>query len=202
MVEPITLVVEGSIDAAVLERVIGDAGLPTGPVYTMHGKDALDRRLAAYNKAARFSRWLVLRDLNNDAECAPALRARLLPSPAPSMRLHIAVRTVEAWLLADADAFCKCLSVPARAAPANPDGVQQPKLAVVGLARRSRSRAVREAIVPVPGSTAKVGPGYAALLIEFVAASWRPSVAASRSPSLRRLLSHLEALRQGTAPRS
>jgi hypothetical protein len=196
MVEPITLAVEGPTDVAVLERVIRDAGLSTGPRYVKNGKDALDRSLAGYNNAARFSPWLVLRDLNSDEECAPALRARLLPKPAPRMRFHVAVRALEAWLLADAEALSRFLAVSDMRVPPNPENVDRPKLEIVNLARRSRRRSVREALVPAPSSTARVGPGYAALITEFAAERWRPSVAANRSPSLHRLLRHLEALRE------
>jgi len=44
--------------------------------------------------------------------------------------------------------------------PVNPDGLPDPKAALVDVARRSRSRAVRERIVPNRGSTAKQGRDY------------------------------------------
>lgn len=196
MVLPLTLVVEGPTDSPVLKRLLADAGILVGPEYVKSGKHALDQSLAGYNNAARFSPWLILRDLNSDEPCAPALRRRLLPSPANYMRLHIAVREMEAWLLADAEALSQFLAVPKRDVPQNPEDLQKPKLALVDLARRSRKRHRREAIVPAAGSTAKVGPGYAAAIVEFVAQTWRPAVAEQRAPSLRKLRLYLRGLRQ------
>jgi hypothetical protein len=64
------------------------------------------------------------------------------------------------------------------------------------LARHSRSRAVRDEIVPREGSGRSIGPLYATRLIAFVedeVAGWRPAQAASRSDSLRRCIRGLRA---------
>ena len=55
------------------------------------------------------------------------------------------------------------------------------------VARRSRRRSVRDALVPQAGTTAKVGPGYAVSLIDYTSRHWRPEIAATRSESLARL---------------
>jgi len=193
---PITLAVEGVTDEAVAKRLLLEAGLEPGPVYGRGGKRTLDERLAGYNNAARFSSWLVLRDLDDDAPCAPDLRRKLLPNPAQRMRLQIAVHAIEAWLLADGESLSDFLSVSRTRVPDSPEVVLHPKRVLVELARRSRRRAIREALVPAPGTTARVGPGYAAALIEFAAQHWRPHVAASRSESLARLRSFLRAVSQ------
>jgi len=190
---PITLAVEGTTDAAVVRRLLDEAGLETGPEYVKNGKHALDQSLAGYNNAARFSCWLVLRDLDRDAACAPDLRRQLLPTPAAHMRLHIPVHAVETWLLADAESNSDFLSFRG-SVPVDPEAIHHPKHALVELARRSRRKAVREAMVPAPDTTAGVGPGYAALLIEFVTTRWRPTVAATRSQSLARLREFLRTI--------
>lgn len=92
MTGPITLAVEGPTDEAVARRLLAEAGIEAGPVYLRNGKHFLDSRLDACNSAARISRWLVLRDLDDDAPCAPALTASLLPRPSPGLRLQIAVQ--------------------------------------------------------------------------------------------------------------
>jgi len=196
MSDPITLAVEGTTDAAVARRLLDEAGLQPGPEYVRRGKGPLDRKLAGYNNAARFSCWLVLRDLDQDAACAPALSERLLPNPAVHMRLHIAVHAVEAWLLADAESISRSLSISQARVPADPEAIPHPKRALVDLARQSRKRSVREALVPAQGTTAKVGPGYAVFLIEFASYHWRPEVAATRSPSLARLRMFLREISQ------
>lgn len=178
---------EGTIDAAVARRLLLEAGLEPGHEYVLNGKNALDLKLDGYNRAARFACWLVMRDLDQDAECAAALRRALVETPATHMRLHVLVHAVEAWLMADAEAISRSLSVSLTAVPPHPEGLLRPKRALVDLARRSRKRAIREALVPAPETTASVGPGYAMFLTEFVTHNWRPAVAAQRSESLGRL---------------
>jgi hypothetical protein len=194
---PVTLVVEGTIDEAVARRLLAEAGLACGPVHVRNGKAALDRRLRGYSHAARFACWLVLRDLDHDASCAPELLRELLPDPAGHLRLHLAVRSVEAWLLADAEALGRFLRVAPTRVPPQPDAVPFPKRTMVELARRSRNTAIREAMVPATNSTAKVGPGYAVLLGDFISQHWRPGIAARRSPSLARLRGFLRRARNG-----
>jgi hypothetical protein len=201
MDEPITLAVEGITDAAVAKRLLQEAGLEVGPEYIKRGKHALDARLRGYNSAARFSCWLVLRDLNHDAHCAPELRRELLPTPEPRMYLHIPIRSVETWLLADAESLSQFLSVALSKIPKDPEDESDPKRALVDLGRRSRKKVVREALVPAAGTTAKVGPGYSALLIEFATLTWRPEVAARRSRSLARLRNFLQSVAQGRTDR-
>lgn len=137
METPVTLVVEGITDVPIVERILTDAGMNAGPVYVANGKTNLDRRLKSYNSAARFSHWLVLRDLNSDEGCAPNLVSRLLPDPSPGMRLQIAVRAVEAWILADAANLPRFLAIPGTLLPPDPEGLAKPKAALVELARRS-----------------------------------------------------------------
>jgi hypothetical protein len=189
--EPITLAFEGLTDGFVLKRIFDEIGLTAGTEYITYGKHSIDQKIARYNKAAKFSPWLVLRDLDEDAPCASSLISQLLPNPASKMRFQVAVRSLEAWLLADREAFSDFVSVPESRIPRDPDILQKPKLEFINLARQSRSAIIREAFVPAVGSTAKVGPGYTVKIAEFVAESWRPIVAAQRSPSLARLMRYL-----------
>jgi hypothetical protein len=93
--------VEGPVDETVLRRLVEIAGGRLGPVYGKNGKNYLRQKINSYNQAARFSRWVVLVDLDHDAECAPLLRDSWLAKPAPNMYFRISVRAIEAWLLAD-----------------------------------------------------------------------------------------------------
>jgi hypothetical protein len=199
---PVSLVVEGMTDAVVARRLLEETGLEAGPAYVQAGKASLDHRLAGYNSAARYSCWLVLRDLDRDASCAPELRQKLLPASAAHMRFHLAVRAVESWLLADADALGEVLAVRRARISPDPDALDDPKGHLLDLARHSRRRIIREGMLPASGSTARVGPGYAATLIEFATNRWRPVVAAGRSPSLARLRAFLRRVSQGRTPSS
>jgi len=188
----IPVVVEGDTDVPIARNLLGLVGLDVGTVYGLRGKHWLDQRLRAYNHAARFDRWFVLRDLNGDAPCAPQLLQNLLPAPTVGMCFRIAIRASEAWLLADRERISEFLSVPAGRIPGNPDNLQDPKREVVDLSRRSRRRAIREDMVPAPGTSSRVGPAYTARIIEFATTLWRPRVAAANSTSLSRCIAALE----------
>jgi hypothetical protein len=178
--------VEGLVDEAVLTRLVGDAGALLSVVYGKEGKGALRKSIRGYNSAARRFPWVVLIDLDHDAECAPVAVADWLPAPAPFMRLRVAVREVEAWLLADRERMASFLKVPLELMPQDPDGLADPKLRVVDLARRSRRKDIRVDLVPRDESGRKEGPAYGSRLIEFAGQMWRPDRAAERSDSLRR----------------
>lgn len=181
------------MDEAVVRRlVIGECQGKLGDVLGKNGKDDLRRKITAYNTAARRSRWIVLIDLDSEADCAPPVRAQWIPVPSTGMCFRVAVRAVESWLFADQEAISKFLSISKTRVPSNADSIENPKQAMVGLARRSRRRDIREDMVPRPGSGRSVGPAYSSRMIEYVNASWRPQVAARSSDSLRRCLLRLQ----------
>lgn len=171
-------------------------GLELGAVHGQKGKNWLDLHLRGYNNGARFAPWLVLRDLDQDAQCAPDLLPSLLPSSSANMRFRLAVRSVEAWLLADSKRISEFLRVGEATVPSSPDALPDAKQALVDLARLSQSREMRNDLVPPPGTSARVGPAYTARLIEFAAGRWRPGAAARNSDSLSRCLASLAGLRE------
>lgn len=188
----VTCAVEGDLDSVVARRLLAEVGAAEGRVYILGGKQKLHQRLPAYNRAAKMEPWLVLVDLDRD-ECAPRLRQEWLADQSPNLCLRIAVRAMEAWLLADREAFADFFGVSPARIPAHPDEVQDPKRLVVDLARRSRRRAIREDLVPREGSGRAVGPAYTSWLIEFADRVWRPREAAGASASLRRCIAALQA---------
>ncbi|MFY0583969.1 hypothetical protein ACN28S_65310 [Cystobacter fuscus] len=185
---PITVAVEGPTDTVLARKLLDYTGLPLGHIYEAGGKSKLDLKLKGYNNAARSAPWFVLRDLDQDEACAPALASRLLKAPAKHMCLRIAVHQGESWLLADAEQIAKFLKVQAVLVPGSPDELVNAKQALVNLARASRSRDIQEALVPRSGSTASVGRQYASMIAEFIRSHWRPGIAAKRSESLSRCI--------------
>lgn len=193
----ISAAVEGLVDETVLRRLVEEAGAQLGPVHGKNGKPHLRRGLDGYNRAARLGPWVVLVDLDHEAECAPPLRTAWLPHPAPGMCFRIAVREVEAWLLGDRERLAPFLGVSVSRVPTAPESEQDPKRMMVSLARHSRRRECREDMVPRAGSGRTEGPAYASRLIEFVESQWRPEVAAHYSDSLRRCRERLQQLTEG-----
>ena len=160
----ISAAVEGDVDEAVVRRLVAHAGGQTGDVYGKNGKPALRRRIDGYNNAARYAPWVVLVDLDNDADCAPSIREEWVPAPAPNLCFRIAVREVEARPMADAQTLARYLSVGLGRIPADPETLERPKDAMVDLARRSRRNDIRKDMVPRQKSGRRVGPAYASRL--------------------------------------
>ena len=192
----ISAAVEGIGDEAVVRKLIAHAGGQSGPVYAKNGKPALLQKISGYNNAAQYAPWVVLIDLDNDADCAPMIREQWVATPAPFLCFRIVMRAVEAWLMADARKLAKFLRVAQSVIPAKPEKLARPKDVLVDLARRSRSRDIRLDMVPRQGSGRRTGPAYTSRLIEYVQRDWRPHVAAERSDSLRRAIRCLKGLVQ------
>ncbi|MGD0917801.1 MAG: hypothetical protein ABSB22_15215 [Thermodesulfobacteriota bacterium] len=193
----ISSAVEGVVDEAVVKRLIVDAGGEIGPIYGKRGKSLLRQRINGYNNAARHDPWIVLVDLNREADCPPPLKAVWLPNPEIFMCFRIAVREVEAWLLADRERFASFFRVRLLDIPADPELMDDPKEVVIELSRKSRSRDIRLDMVPRPGSGRKIGPAYVSRMVEFVSdpnRGWRPDRAAESSVSLKRCLTRIREL--------
>lgn len=189
--------VEGPVDEAVLRRLIQELGATPGTIYGKRGKERLVQQVAAYSQAARLTPWIVLMDLDRDADCAPTLRNRLLPEPAPALCLRIAVRAVEAWLLADRERFAEYFGIALSKMPPQPEALPDPKRAVVDLARSSRRKEIRRDLVPRQESGRTVGSAYTSHLLAFIQDGqngWRPEIAAEEARSLRSALRCLERL--------
>ncbi|MPZ19169.1 MAG: DUF4276 family protein [Luteitalea sp.] len=195
----VSAAVEGIVDEAVVRKLVAHAGARTGPVYGKDGKNLLKQRINGYNNAARRSPWIVLVDLDRDAECAPPLREAWLPQTARYLCFRIAVREVEAWLMADPETLAGFLRVAIKCIPTAPEQLENPKEAMVNLARDSRRRDIRADMVPRQGSGRTVGPAYTSRLVEYVESDWRPEVAAQHAASLQGALACLRGLIETTA---
>ncbi len=192
--------VEGIVDEAVAQKLIIEAGGRVGTVFGKKGKPFLRQKIQGFNNAANCWPWLVLVDLDNDAECAPPLCVEWVPDPAPYLCFRVAVREVEAWLMADMDSLASFLGVSRSKIPKYPEQLDDPKREMVNLARRSRRLAVRRDMVPREGSGRAVGPAYASRLIEYVQTFWRPGKASEQSESLQRAIDCLRRVVEKASP--
>ncbi len=190
----VSAAVEGIVDEAVVHRLILHAGGTPGVFYRLKGKSLLRKRVQGYNKAAYRSPWFVLVDLDHDYECPPPLREAWLPAIAPHLCFRVAVRTVEAWLLAGGESLARFLGVAKSLVPRDPEALEDPKRTIVDLARRSNSPGIRKDMVPRKGSGRSAGPAYTSRMGQFVQDFWEIPRAARRSQSLRRAITCLERL--------
>lgn len=187
-----TLAVEGAQDDAVARRLCTATGHTVALSHVARGKPNLDPKLRGYNNAARYAWWLVLRDLDHDAACAPTLLDTLLPDRSAQLIMRIPVRSVEAWLLADRDNLAGYLGVSVDVIPRHPEQLDRPKRTFVDLARRSRRRELKNDIVPAEGLSVEVGKGYTARVLEFTRDRWDPVAGSANCESLRRCLAALQ----------
>jgi hypothetical protein len=191
---PVNILVEGITDEPVAKRLLNHVGLQVGTVYGRKGKAYLLERLPKYNKAARFSPWFVVVDLDGDTQCASQAVERWLPNPEKGMHLRVAVQAIESWIMADVESLASFLVVSSSKLKRHTEFDPNPKEALLDVARTSRNKSIREDIVPRQGSGAKVGPLYVARITEFAERYWRPDIAAENSESLRRCIRTLSTL--------
>jgi hypothetical protein len=158
----------------------------------LKGKGYLKNKAPELNRTASAVPVFVLVDQDSPSLCPAGIAADWFGGELqPNMVFRVAVMEVESWVLAHRTGCAALLSIAEERIPQNPDQIVQPKEFIVNLARRSRSKRVRDEFVPAPGSTAGVGPAYNLRLAEFVEKEWSPVVAADASPSLQRTIRRL-----------
>ena len=190
---PINLVFEDVLSEAVLKKMLKQSQRPfsVGHCLNQRGNDKIKKNISGFNNASKGMPYLVLTDLDNK-DCPRVILSEWLTQPKhPNLVFRIAVKEVEAWLLAHREAFAKFLGISVDNIPRDPDIIADPKQCLINLARRSRKRKLREAIVPEPNSTAKIGKDYNGQLSEFVNKSWQVASAQTNSPSLKRAMNAL-----------
>jgi hypothetical protein len=189
---PINLVVEDHLSEAVLRTILQSAGHVTGVCYGKKGRGYIEKKIGAFNTAARGTPYCVLADLNSDL-CSPELVAGwFAQTKHHNLLFCVAVKEVESWLLGDRDGLAKFLLIPRQKVPVQVDNIDRPKELLIKLTKSSRSRLIREDIVPRPGSTAKIGPNYNGRLIAFVQKKWNIRSASINSESLQRAVERVK----------
>lgn len=189
----VVLVSEDELSESVLRRLLAHSGRPfnvTGCI-SARGFGNIKRGVPTYKSACKAVPHIVLTDLDN-APCPPALISSWGLANCPSeLMFRVAVREIEAWLLADVDGMSAFLSVPATRFPTHPEAEPDPKQTLLNIARRSRQRRMRDEIVPPPGSSASQGPFYNQHFCRFVRDNWDVQRATLKAPSLARMIQRL-----------
>jgi hypothetical protein len=189
---PVNIAVEDELSEVALRRILQDIkSYALGTAYRRGGFGYLRKTIYGWNQAARGTPFVVLTDLDKYL-CPAELIADWLPVPKhPNLMFRVAVREVESWLLADRGSLSRFFAVPISAMPLNSDDLPDAKAALVDLGRKSKSKLIRDSIVPRRGSTAKQGPGYNGCLGEFVREHWDINAASANSPSLARTIKRI-----------
>lgn len=183
----IYIVVEDSLSEAVLLRLLGETpGEYAVTVLGRIGKNYINKKISNFNEAAKGIPFILLRDLDN-WDCAPSLLERYLPvHKHKNLLFRVAVKEVEAWLMADRSGFSGFIGINSSRIPYDTETIENPKEFLIRLAKNSRFKTIREDIVPYNTTTAQQGRGYNSRLITFVNNRWNPDNAENHSDSLKR----------------
>jgi len=159
-----------------------------------NGFGYLRSKMASWRQMAAHQIVVILTDLDQK-NCPVTLLDdwlgpdRICPD---NLLLRIAVREIEAWVLADHDAMRQLIG-PKGHLPLAPDELPDPKQSLLNLAKNA-ARNVREDLIAPRNAIASQGLAYNRRLTEHVRTVWNPERAAERSPSLmraRRNLAHI-----------
>lgn len=191
--QSLLIAAEDELSCAVMQRLIETSGRPflACRILNTRGNDQLKKNMVKFKAASRVVPHIVLTDLDHHP-CPPVLieqwQAKVLP---PSMLFRVAVREVEAWLLADRQGLAQFLDIALNKLPHEPEAEPDPKRTLINLARKSRKRRLAQELVPETGSAARIGPLYNARMREFVRNTWNVQRACDIAPSLARTVSRL-----------
>lgn len=185
----IYIATEDALSEAVAERLVLEAnhGLSVAVRVGRKGSTYLKKKAVGLAETARSIPVFLLTDLDRVACSQILITSWLGRQPLPQGFLfRVAVREIEAWLLADKGAFAQFSGVPVNKVPQYPETLDDPKQMLITLIRRHGRNAIKSDILPEAGSAAKVGIGYNQILSRFVRDSWSPVKAAQYADSLAR----------------
>lgn len=192
----LAIATEDELSEAVARRLVAELepALQVTQTLRRNGFGYLRAKMANWCELARHQPVLLLTDLDQVACPVELLQQwRGVLQPPADLLMRVAVREVEAWLLADHEAMRGLLGERGRL-PVEPDRLPDPKAHLLQLAAKHAPRDVRADLVKPSGAMASQGIGYNARLTQWVQTCWRPGRAAERSPSLKRACDRLQEL--------
>ncbi len=176
-------------------RLITEAGHTPGYCHGKKGASYIRKNLKAFNRSADAIRYLAMVDfMDTGVPCPGEVVADWLPHRKPNMLFRVVVRELESWLMADQTNLASFLHIDRAKIPARPEELADPKRTLVNLARSSRSRKIREALVPEEDSTAAIGKSYNDELCRFITQNWDLEEACLNAPSLKKCVDRLKSL--------
>lgn len=192
----VVIAAEDTLGERLLQKMIGHAnGLSVYQSIPMGGIGVVKSKITAFQNASKHLPQVVLVDLDRK-NCAPELIAewKIRLEYFPWLLFRVAIRESESWVLADREGVADFLQVSLKKVPEYPEALDNPKQELVNLARKSRSRRLREEMVPAPGSSAQVGPLYNSHVSNFVSDNWNLQAACLASPSLEKAFRRIREL--------
>jgi hypothetical protein len=202
------IAVEDELSDAVVRRLLNHARrgfqvcarypLPAFPHLRpeLSGYGYLKTNVQAFNRAAAESPHFLLTDLDVAACASELIQEWLGAAKHQNFLIRVAIREVEAWLLADTNNFADFLGLAPIDLPADSAAIANPKEEIVRLASISPNAEVRDSLAPRPGSTATTGRLFTRSLCGYVRDIWDVDSAAGKADSLARALRALRLFRR------
>ncbi len=190
----VALVVEDLLSLYVMEKVMAHTkrGYKVLRPLVEGGSDKIRSAINKYRTASHALAHVVLADLDK-VPCASTLRQQWGVATLPdAMLFRVAVREVEAWVLADRAGFASFAGIPQSKVSQAPETLADPKQALINLVRQSRNRRLVAQLVPEQGTSMSKGPMYNERLGQFVREKWDVTAAMQAAPSLQRTVNRLQ----------
>ncbi len=191
---------EDELSEAVVLKMLSERSIDRRAITCLpkSGFGYLRTSLPKFCNAARNGRNIfVLTDLDN-ARCAPSLLSDWFSQQQKHERLlfRVAVREVEAWVMADKEHFADFLGIRSAQIGIDVDQISHPKAHLLQIAEKGK-RALKSQLLPRKGALASQGFGYNDVLGRFVRDHWSSARAAEHSESLKRAINRLNAWSNG-----
>ncbi len=176
-------------------RLVFYKGFPS----IMGGFGEIKKKCGAFMNMALAGQYtLLLTDLDTTDCPMTLIRQWFFSGREDSCRLphqvifRVAVREVEAWIMADKEGLSEYLGISKTNFVDDPESLSDPKKFLINVLRqKARTKKIRDTI---PKGTAAIGPMYNANLCQFVRDAWSPENACLRAPSLLRAFNALKRL--------
>lgn len=190
---PIAVATEDELSEAVALRLIAELKQALRVTHTLRkgGFGYLRSRMDSWCQMAQHQIMLVLTDLDR-ANCVVEFRKQWLAgrSAPDSLVFRVAVREVEAWVLADHIAMRELVGRKG-VLPGDPDALPDPKQTLMGFAKNA-PKTIRDDLIQIRDGQLSQGLGYNTRLKHWIDTAWSPARAAERSPSLARARTRLK----------
>jgi hypothetical protein len=181
---------EDRLSETIALRLLAEVGVSEDRArcFGRQGNGYLLKRLKNLNSTASAElKVLMLTDLDKIV-CVAALLADWfgIMQRDANLIFRVAVREVEAWLMADRDNFASFLGISRTKVQTGVEALADPKRELLNLAKRSKARGIKQGLLPEKNAVAVQGFGYNDLLCDFVRKSWSAREASKNAPSLLR----------------
>ena len=158
------------------------------------GSGNLRKKIRAFQKMAYDCLpSIVLTDLDRGNCASELIHDWLGVEPHNKLLFRVAVREIEAWLLADRKGIAEFMGVKINKITYYPEQLDDPKQEFIKLAR-SGKKLIKEELIPSQGSTAQIGVGYNPTLTKFIHSFWNTDRAREHSRSLCLTIKRIERL--------